>query len=44
MGMQQEQWEKASEIERERREMLMKVKILEVKLHETEEKLNEAER
>ncbi len=42
MGLQQEQWEKATEVERERREMLMKIKVLEVKLQESEDKLKEA--
>ncbi len=44
IGLQQEQWERQAEGERERRETLVKLKLLEVKLQEAEEKLNEANR
>ena len=43
LGLQKEQWEKETEVERERRDMIMKIKLLEVKLLENEEKLKEAD-
>jgi len=43
LGLQKEQWEKETEVERERRDMIMKIKLLEVKVLENEEKLKEAD-
>lgn len=42
--MQREQWEKESAEERERKEMKVKLKILEGKVSDYEEKMKEAER
>jgi hypothetical protein len=43
-GIQKQLWEKDTGDERERREMLMKLKILEVQLQDTQDKYTEADR
>jgi hypothetical protein len=43
-GIQKQLWEKDTGDERERREILMKLKILEVQLQDTQEKYTEADR
>jgi hypothetical protein len=43
-GIQKQLWEKDTGDERERREMLMKLKMLEVQLQDTQDKYTEADR